>query len=91
MTSRAVVPGTRKSRLLLGAVGASLDPTRRAAMPGRAAPPLHAVRHLVDAVVAAPPPDSPESRTYTDGLVWMLGLFERLQRRDHPLGDGRGR
>jgi phytoene synthase len=91
VTSRAVVPGTRKSRLLLGAVGASLDPTRRGARrPEEAAPPLHAVRHLVDAVVAAPPPDTPESRTYTDGLVWMLGLFERLHRRDHALGDGHG-
>jgi phytoene synthase len=91
VASRAVVPGARKSRLLLGAVGASFDPLRRGARrPEESAPPLHAVRHLVDAVVAAPAPDTPGGRTYTDGLVWMVGLFERLHRRDHTLGDGSG-
>jgi phytoene synthase len=88
VSTRAVVPGTRKSRLLLGALGASFDPTRRGPRdPRQAAPPLHAVRHLVDAVVASPAPEWPGARSYTDGLVWMIGLFERLERRDQDVGD----
>jgi phytoene synthase len=86
VTSRAVVPRRRKSRLLLGAVGASIDPLRRVRS-GRAAPPLHAVRHLVEAVVAAPLPAAAGGRTYVDELVWMLELFERLDRRDRALYD----
>jgi phytoene synthase len=83
VSARAVVAGRRKSRLLLGAVGASLDPMRRAARRRvERAPPLHAVSYLVDAVVAAPVPAPAGGRTYADELVWMMELFERLDRRD---------
>jgi phytoene synthase len=83
VSMRAVVPATRKSRLLLAALGASFDPTRRVPAPHEAPPPLPAVRHLVDAVVAAPSPDVVGERGFADGVVWMLVLFERLERREH--------
>jgi phytoene synthase len=91
VTARAVVTRRRKSRLLLGAVGVSLDPLRRVSR-GRAerAPPLHAVSYLVDAVVAAPVPAPAGGRTYADELVWMMELFERLDRRDRADAYGAG-
>jgi phytoene synthase len=86
VSSRAVVPAVRKSRLLVAALGSSLDPMRRPPEAERAPPPLPAVRHLVDAVASAPSPDVVGTRGFADGVVWMLMLFERLERRERVDG-----
>jgi phytoene synthase len=70
---RTVVPAARKLALLPWALGAAL--AGRSADP---APPLPETAFLVEAAAAAPPPAEPEAR----GLVWVLELVARLERRD---------
>ncbi len=81
VSSRAVVGRARKLVLVTRALIAAAAPARDVSLP-----PLAETRFLVDAVAASPPVDRatdaepwPED---TGGLVWMLGLFERLERRD---------
>ncbi|HSC62331.1 MAG TPA: phytoene/squalene synthase family protein [Caldimonas sp.] len=74
--SRAVVPTWRKAALLARAV-ACVMPRR-----GEIEPPLSATRHLVDAASSARPA-VPVAGGRTEGrVVWLLELFERLERQD---------
>jgi phytoene synthase len=73
VSGRAVVPAVRK----LGYVGRSLlGPARLA--PGPDSRPLPEARHLVDAALASVPAASPGNGS----LVWLIELFERLERRE---------
>jgi len=97
IASRAVVPASRKLGLLLRAL-TTLVPSRD----GAAAPPLAANRFLVDAVVLSTPealpvrePSAGRKGSPTDRLVWVIELFDRLERqaeqrsrvvRSSPLG-----
>lgn len=77
VASRAVVPGHRKA-VLLARAAITLQPRRDIA-----APPLAATRALVDAASVAAATRSPSSRVGRDGrIVWLLGLYERLERQD---------
>jgi phytoene synthase len=79
---RTVVPASSKAWLLARAL--TLATRQERAAP---APPLDAVRFLVDAVAGAPPPP-PAIRSGApwwqlgDRVVWLLDLFERLERLD---------
>lgn len=86
VSRRAVVSPARKLSLLAKAAVASLAP--RAAWAGSVQ--AEAV-HLVEAVVATPMPrtPSPNPRGVIDRAVWVLDLFERLERRDQLLRGGR--
>lgn len=75
VSRRAVVPGWRKAMLLARAAG-TLAGIRGAA----GAPPCEAAAHLVAAVAAAPPPESPIPRGWGQRLVWALELMDRLDR-----------
>ena len=48
--------------------------------PRRQAPPLEATRFLVEAVAASPLQQGPLH--IADRAGWVIGLFERLERRD---------
>ena len=76
--SRAVVSPARKLALLAFAA------TRRSHRSTVAAPPLPATRHLVAAAMAtSPQPAHAEPRRDAQGrVVWLIDLFERLERRD---------
>ena len=80
---RAVVPASRKA-WLLGRAMVGLFPARTRVD----APPLEATAFLVDAVAAtAPRPaetplKAPSRRGVNDSVVWVIDLFERLERRD---------
>ena len=84
VSRRAVVPIQRKAWL----VGRAVAQLARA-KPGASFPPLEETRFLVEAAAAAPvPPQSPGAalenvpwwKLYDRG-VWLIGLFERLERR----------
>ncbi|MFD2232531.1 phytoene/squalene synthase family protein [Phaeospirillum tilakii] len=87
VTSRAVVPLYHKLWLMVTRLAISdFIPTRRLV-----APPLAEAKFLVDAVAAAP--DWPEASrgkirppirwwSFTDRVIWVLDLFEELERRD---------
>lgn len=78
---RTVVPAGRKLALVPRALAATL--ASRSIDP---APPLPETAFLVAAAAAAPPPAEPELR----GLVWVLELVARLERRDlEALGGAR--
>lgn len=84
VTQRAVVPGSRKARLLLSALTAAVIPDNR-----ESAPPLAEARFLVEAAAApvAPEPNCmnrPGSLRWEFGsqIIWVIDLFERLERRD---------
>jgi phytoene synthase len=72
---RAVVPGRRKAQLVAAAVFAATAPRR----PDDARP-LAATRFLVDA--ASIPHAADPARRFTDRVVGLIELFERLERRD---------
>ena len=76
--SRAVVSPARKLALLAFAA------TRRSRRSTHAAPPLPATRHLVAAACAAAPrPPAFDPQRDTQGrVVWLIDLFERLERQD---------
>lgn len=76
LRGRTVVPARRKLLLVLAAMLAS-TPRRGPVDP---APPLPETAFLVEAAARAPLPNPPEAR----GLVWVLELFARLERRDFP-------
>lgn len=76
VSQRAVVPGHRKAGLLLRAV-LTVAPAAAA----RPEPPLPATRFLVDAALAASPAPRPARGAYQRAL-WVLDLFERLERRE---------
>lgn len=87
VSRRAVVPSARKLRLLAKAAAASLAA-------GTAWTDLVQPEsiHLIEAVAATPLPRASSSeprRSMTDRAVWVLDLFERLERRDQLLRSGR--
>ena len=77
---RAVVPALRKMGLLVRSV------TRlRLQAADDNLPPLPATRFLVDAAAAAMPeraPLKPRAAGVNDRIVWLIELFERLERRE---------
>jgi 15-cis-phytoene synthase len=74
VTRRAVVPRQRKLSLLARATAAGW---RAPATADAGAPPLTAVRHLVEAVAAWPPPTFTPARNFPQRVGWVLQLFER--------------
>jgi len=76
--SRAVVSTGRKLALLAFAA------TRRSRRGGSAAPPLPATRHLVAAASATAfrSPAAEPKRDEPGRVVWLIDLFERLERQD---------
>jgi phytoene synthase len=84
---RAVVPGARKARLLVRAIAASAGAARRKSLP-----PLAETRFLVEAGAAAPAhPTGPAAIAWWnlyDRIVWVIDLFERLERRERALRTG---
>jgi phytoene synthase len=73
---RAVVPASRKAALLSKAMYASLIGAEH-----DDAPPLEAVRFMIDAVREHARPVL-HAHEEPARIVWLLTLFERLQRRD---------
>ncbi len=80
--SRAIVSPARKLALLAFAA------TRRSRRSGIAAPPLPATRHLVAAASAAVPrlQAAEPNRDEPGRVVWLIDLFERLERQDRHRG-----
>ncbi len=75
--TRTVVPSRRKVWLIARSV---LLPVRASLA---SAPPLPATRFLVAAAAAAPVPRfAAERRTIEDRAVWVIDLFERLERQE---------
>jgi phytoene synthase len=72
VSTRAVVPGARKLRLVARALAATLGYA-----PEERAPALHQVRFIVDAVAAGPRPAEPAR---PGALIRLLALFERLEK-----------
>lgn len=88
ISRRAVVPGSRKLRLLSDALAQSF--ARPDVVSDHVEP---AVRFLVDAVAASQPTvvsaaSAPRRRSAVEQAVWVLDLFERLERRDQLLRAG---
>lgn len=87
VSQRAVVPPARKAALLPAVMMAAA--TTPVATDHAAA--LEAARFLVEA--AARPPAGPvpaagyRARRFEERVVWLLGLFERLERREQQLGE----
>lgn len=88
VSCRAVVPPARKLRLLARAVAASAVATaRRARADGSASPPQDEARFLVEAAASAWPagwaaPRAPAWWNPGERVVWVMELFEQLQRRE---------
>jgi len=84
---RAVVPGARKARLLVRALAASAGAVQCASLP-----PLPETRFLIEAVAAAPARASgPQAIAWWnlyDRILWVIDLFERLERRQRALRTG---
>lgn len=74
VSGRAYVPPARKL-ILLGSAMTNLIRVQRVD-----GPPLAEARHLIDAVVAAPIP--PIKRPRDSRVVWLIDLFDRLERRE---------
>ena len=77
VSTRTVVPRSRQVRLVLRALGAAVWPTGRPLLAGASAPPLPAVRFLVEAAAA----DALPGRTFYQRTVRVLDLFERVGQR----------
>ncbi len=83
VSRRAVVPAARKAWLLTRAL-IELNP----AVGSESAPVLQATRFLVDAAARPAPasaraaPELPSRWSVTDRVVWVIELFERLERRE---------
>jgi phytoene synthase len=77
--SRAVVPMSRKLSLLAGAFSASLSSRSHAPAPAQ-----REAQYLLDAIAAARSPrlDGGATPRFGERVVWVLDLFERLERRD---------
>jgi 15-cis-phytoene synthase len=84
VSRRAVVSLSRKMRLLADALVTSFAVHR--AIVDHAEP---AARFLIEAVAATSPPVAavprPRSKSMAESAVWVLDLFERLERRDQLL------
>ncbi len=80
VSRRAVVPGTRKARLLLRSAVAG---PRGLPRPSRAMP---EALFLIEAVTPVSPP--PRRRTVRDQVRWVLDLFERVEGRRRELRGG---
>lgn len=82
ISGRAVV-STQRKLAVLARMAALVDvewaPARRLPF---AIGELHETRFLVDAVRAVPAPHRPRARSIEDRVVWVIDLFERLERRD---------
>lgn len=79
VTRRARVPPSRKVGLLARSLAVAIFPG-----PAASAPPLDAVRHLVEAVAAAAhssPARPVRWQRLDDRVTWLLDLFERLEQR----------
>ena len=95
VANRAVVPAGRKAWLIARALAASA-----AAQRSPAQPPLAATAFLVESVAATPAPvhaaaagaaRAPRATEgFGDRLVWLLELFERLERSERARGQGAG-
>ncbi len=85
VSRRAVVPASRKMRLLADAFLCSL--ATRSPIVDRVEP---AARFLIEAVASstAPVAAGPRSKTAVENAIWVLDLFERLERRDQLLRSG---
>jgi 15-cis-phytoene synthase len=86
ISTRTVVPGSRKTWLMGRALAAAwINP----APPDASLEPMPAVRFLVDAARDAeaaaltPPRAAVPSRNFNDRMVWLAELFERLHQHDH--------
>ena len=85
VSRRAVVPASRKARLLTRALVASVPGER-----SHPTAPLEQCRFLVEAVsgmpVAAPALDTPAAEVpwwnLNERVIWLIDLFERLERRE---------
>jgi phytoene synthase len=75
VSRRATVPGRRKAQLVGAAMLAAAT-----SRPDEAVPPLAATRFLVDA--ASIPHAADPARRFTDRVIGLIELFERLERRD---------
>lgn len=89
ISGRAVVPASRKGALLLAAFARAFGAQGRVS--NHVEP---AARFLIEAVAASPAPAStvrpvrtPRRRT-GERLLWVIDLFERLERRDRLLRSG---
>jgi phytoene synthase len=87
IATRAIVPGRRKGWLVLCAMLPIPAPAPAASVP----PPLAATRLLVDAAARAPAVDVPRWRWWEVGsrAVWVIDLFERLERERLQMGGAR--
>jgi phytoene synthase len=88
ISSRAVVPSSRKALLLARSIAAMATAHRNSE-----AAPLAEAQFLVNAIAAGPPPRSTHGETQNDGLVaresrlvWLINLFEQLERRGQIRG-----
>jgi phytoene synthase len=88
IAQRAVVTTSRKLTVLartLALVERDWKPARRLAAPlGQ----IEATRFLVEAVAATPLRQVRRAKPVEDRVVWVLDLFERLERRDQMLRSG---
>lgn len=82
ISRRAVVPPQRKLQLLAPILGKAVLSPRYVP-----APPLEETRFLVDAVVAATPPQSvaKQAAGVSDRVVWVAELFGQLEERQRVL------
>jgi phytoene synthase len=95
VNARAVVPGTRKARLLLGALGDALLAEPPSGMRGAIRRPvLEETRFLVEsaargarAAAAAAVPDGEPQGGVERGIAFVVGLFERLERRERAAAE----
>lgn len=77
VSGRAVVPASRKARLLIrGLASAAMPPVEEAA------PPLPATAFLVEAAAAAPPAADAQPAGLRSWAYWLLDLFAQLERRE---------
>jgi phytoene synthase len=79
VSRRAIVPLGRKAQLLARSLVVAAIVQRRAPLP-----PLEETRFLVDAVAVAPhrvPTHALRWWSVHDRAIWLIGLFERLERR----------
>lgn len=87
VTRRAIVPGARKARLLVRAIAASAGAVERASLP-----PLPETQFLVESVAGvparAPGPTAFAWWNLYDRILWVIDLFERLERRERALRTG---
>jgi phytoene synthase len=83
VSGRAFVPAARKLLLLGRALASSLRQAHRVDVS-----PIAEARHLIDAVIAGPV--SPTEQGVDSRIVWLIELFDRLERRDRGMS-GAGR